>query len=811
MVATEVTLIRRAASKGFWQSMQGSFRSLLSFTVAYAVVASIPVVGLAGQPPSRISGRVEDGRTFVLSGNTHPLAASSQDEGEAQPDLTFPITMHFRMSNAQQKQLEQLLRDQQDPGNSQYHRWLTPEQFGQRFGLSDADLNKITSWLANAGFSNIEVNRSRTAVTMSGTASIVQSAFQTSIHRYRRDGNLHYANASDPSLPRALQGMITGIHGLNDFHPRAPVIQRTVAQPKFTSNLTGLNFIAPEDFTTIYDVRALYSSGIDGTGQKIAIAGQTDIQLSDIEAFRAASGLPPNDPQVVLTGTDPGTSSSDLSEADLDIEWAGAVAPQATIVYVNSNDAFVSATYAINNNLAPVLSLSYGDCEANIPRTELNSLNSAFQQANAQGMTIVAAGGDTGAADCESAPSPRPRGPTVATHGLAVDFPSSSPYVTGMGGTELSEGGGSYWSPTNDSNNGSALSYIPEVVWNDTASVTELSASGGGKSILFQKPSWQQGTGVPNDGARDTPDIALAASSSHDGFLICNAGSCVNGFRNTDTTLNVVGGTSVAAPTFAGIVALLNQKVGGAQGNVNPKLYSIASYSIDAFHDITTGNNQVPCRQGSPDCPANGVLGYAAGPGYDQTTGLGSIDAYHLVSEWAGDFQLAVSPNTITVGRGAMGTATVQVASLGGFGGTVSFTCTVPSALTNTTCSIPGTVSGSGSVGLTISAASSAGVFSPFRFTGLSGPGRSAFPAAILIGLAVAVCYLLRPGRRMQLFSAGVALLGLVVMTSCGDGSSSSSSTVTQTFQSSSETGSVTITATSGILSHTATVSVTVP
>jgi subtilase family serine protease len=421
-------------------------------------------------------------------------------------------------------------------------------------------------------------------------------------------------------------------------------------RPKFTSSVTGNHFLVPDDFATIYDLKALYNNGINGTGQKIAVMGQTDIQVQDIRTFRQLSGLPASDPQVVLVAgsKDPGIVRTDLGEADLDIEWSGAIARNATVVYVNSaNGAFDSLEYAISHNLAPVMSISYGDCEQNQTSTDVTTLTAMSQQANAQGITIVAPSGDGGAADCDSDFPGRMN----AELGANVDFPGSLPYVTSVGGTQLNETGevwstdqvfgtffrkpqSAYWTASNNASNGSAVSYIPEIAWNTTFIDGQLSATGGGVSTLYGKPSWQAASGVPNDGMRDVPDLAFSASMDHDGYLICSGGSCTNGFRMADGTLNIAGGTSVPTPSFAGIVVLINQIMNAKQGNINPALYQLYSLAPDAFHDITQGGNQVPCVPGTPNCATSGFLGYNAGPGYDLATGLGSIDAFKLLTAW---------------------------------------------------------------------------------------------------------------------------------------------------------------------------------
>ncbi len=781
-------------------------------------------IGTNVQAAQRIHGAVEDGSTFTLAGNTHPMVLRARDVGPADPSLSIPhITIHLAMTSGQQADLERLLEAQQTRGNKEYHKWLTPEEYASRFGVSQSDIQKLTSWLQDLGFSDIEAARSRNAISFSGTAAQVQAAFQTPIHQYQLDGERHYANSSDPVLPKPLAGVIEGIRGLNDFHPKPHLIRsRATIHPHFTSSISGNHFLTPDDFATIYDVQSLYGSGVDGTGQKIAVAGQSDITLSDIAAFRSAAGLPPNPPTVVLTGTDPGTNSGDESEADLDIEWSGAIARNASIIYVNSKDAFTSAIYAATNNVAPVLVLTYGACESQIGGTEINSLNSTFQQANAQGMTVLVASGDDGAADCDEPNDPNAPAESVATKGLAVDFPASSPYVTGVGGTELNDCTGNYWNATNDSYGGSAVSYIPEVAWNDSTTPAVacgqaagvLSASGGGKSTTISKPSWQRGTGVPNDGFRDVPDVAFAASPQYDGYLECSGDGadaglpdCTNGFRNSKTDLDVIGGTSAAVPGFAGIVALLNQKMASSQGNINQTLYNVASYSADAFHDVTAGSNQVPCKANSPDCPAaGGVLGYTAGPGYDQVTGLGSADANNLIREWTSDFQVAVNPTSLNVNASSSGTATVQVTPVNDFAGTVAFSCTVASSLANVTCSVPGTVSSSGTVTVTVTAGGAAMAPPILRWGGFR--MRPAMIATLAVALLSILALLIaRPKRRLQFAGLAFSVMCLAVAASCGNGSSS---TTSESVQPIAESGSITITATAGVLSHSTTLSVSV-
>ena len=592
-----------------------------------AIVAAIFCAVSATAQSNRITQAIDNRQRTALPGSVHPKALAAalagNDQGRVTPSLEMSyITLTLAPSASQQAALEKLLAEQQTPGSPNYHRWLTPEEYGQRFGQTDADLSAITQWLQQQGLQVISVARGRNSLAVKGTAAQVETAFQTEIHNYLVDGETHYANASAPSVPAALNGLIEGIRGLNDFRMK-PHLHPSQAKVHYTNSSCDTHCVAPDDFATIYDVTPLYNAGINGTGQKIAIAGQIEVNLSDIEQFRSSFNLPANNPQTLLVpgSQNPGSNSTsgDLAESDLDLEWSGAVARDATVIFVYSTDVMTSVQYAIDQNLAPVVSVSYGSCEQETPASEYNAFVTWVQQANSQGITWLAAAGDDGAADCDDSQNP----------GLAVDLPGSVPEVTSVGGTEFNEGTGSYWNATNNVNGASVLSYIPEMTWNDSAEDGEPSASGGGASVLFSKPAWQTVSGVPADNARDVPDVALNASDDHDPYVVYTGGS-----------LQAYGGTSFGGPTFGGLTVLLNQKLAtGGVGNINPKLYSLAAsgWGTGMFHDITTGNNivTVACSRREPDCGATPV-GYYAGLGYDQTTGLGSVDAYKLITGWNG-------------------------------------------------------------------------------------------------------------------------------------------------------------------------------
>ena len=484
---------------------------------------------LSAAPRNRITRAVDSSQTIRLHHPVRPEVTDANDAGAVDPSTVIDgVTLVMPPSAEQQVQLDLFLEAQRDPSLPEYHSWLTPEEFGDRFGASENDVNAIAAWARSVGLTVDEIARGRNFIVVSGTAGQVSAAFRTSIHHYDANGKRHFANQTQPAIPEALSAVITEIRGLDNFRPQPMRLRINTLTPDYTST-SGSHYVAPDDLSAIYNIAGLYAAGITGTGQKIAILGQTDISLTDIQAFRAKFNLAASDPQVVLAGKDPGVSKTDQPEAHLDIEWAGAVARNATIIYVNSSNVFTSAQYAINQNLAPVMSMSYGGCE----QQNSASMRSLAQQANTQGITWIASSGDSGAAGCDDATA------KVATKGLGVNMPASIPEVTGIGGSEFVEGTGTFWSASTNANGASALSYIPETAWNDTATGGTLSATGGGISKYFAKPSWQSGTGVPADGMRDVPDLSFTASPGHDGYLFYTGGS-----------LGAVGGTSVPTPVF---------------------------------------------------------------------------------------------------------------------------------------------------------------------------------------------------------------------------------------------------------------------
>jgi subtilase family serine protease len=615
----------------------------------------------------RISSEVSSSEQTTLKGSLHPLAQAQFDAGRMPSNTKLSgVSIVFSRTAAQEADLDALIAAQQNPASPLFHQWLNPDQFAARFGMSDADLEQVKSWLERQGFVVDSVARSKNMIRFSGTTGQVEQAFSTQMHYYKADGVQHFAASTELSIPAALAGVVLAVRNLNDFRPQPMYLRgKSVrAKPSYTFESQGTQYVlfAPGDIQKVYDFPTS-GSGYTGTGQSIAIMGQSAIDTSDIENFQSAASLATNLPtQVLVPGT--GTStvySGDEGESHIDLEWSGATAPGAKIFFVytgnsaNNNGVLDSLAYAIDEQIGNIISLSYGSCEPSNTKSYIDADESILKQAAADGQTIVAASGDQGSTACNS--STYSSLGTSVERALAVNYPASSAYVTGVGGTEITSADdqvGTYWTSVANSstiNLESATQWIPEIAWNDNSSQYGLSASGGGPSEFVARPSWQAGTiggaTIPSGSYRLVPDIALYSSPNYPGYLYCTSdqtdwssgqGSTCSGgnFYGTDGSFTVAGGTSFAAPIFAGMVAIINQKeqYTDGQGLINPTLYSMAADSatyLSAFHDVTSGNND--CTAGSSYCSS--TAGFSAGPGYDEVTGLGSIDLNNMITDWA--------------------------------------------------------------------------------------------------------------------------------------------------------------------------------
>jgi subtilase family serine protease len=664
----------------------------------------------------RIVQPLNEKQLITLRGNVHPLARPEFDQGsvaDSQPMTRMLLLL--QRGPEQEATLRQLLDDQQSKSSPNFHRWLTPEEFGAQFGPADSDLLAVTQWLASQGFTDINVGPGHGVIEFSGNAAQVRNAFHTEIHQFRVGVEDHLANISDPQIPAALAPAVAGIVSLHNFprksHSRylgAAHRERNGSklQPLFTFPYGNGNFYAlgPGDFSKIYNAQPLISAGIDGTGQTIAVVGETQINPQDVSDFRSVFGLPDNfsSSNIVLNGMDPGiTSQGEESESDLDVQWSGGVAPGATVKFVLSASTSASAgidlssLYIVENNLADVMSVSYGACEADLGSVENAFYNQLWEQAAAQGITVAVSSGDGGSAGCDDF-----NDQAVATRGIAVSGLAGTPFNVSVGGTDFNQINvwANYWNTVNDTVTGSSANgYIPETPWNENCAQlgptgcgasapqgsVNIVAGSGGPSGIYGKPKWQMGVlGVPNDNHRDQPDISLFASSGFTGsaYIVCQSdrtGVPCN-LNSYGYTFHLSGGTSASAPAFAGIMALVNQYQaahGGSprQGNPNYVLYALAKKSGAScastspqganciFNDVVKGNdflktrygnsvgtNSVACQGGTPNCNSNsaavnGVLvdpshtsteAWTAAAGYDMATGLGSLNVNNLATNW---------------------------------------------------------------------------------------------------------------------------------------------------------------------------------
>ncbi len=690
-----------------------------AFLLVASLMACLFVIAsplLAQQPPALVTQQVDNSVRTVLTGNVHPLARAEFDQGEAPADLVLHRLMLVLKRSAQQETtLRRLIENQQYKKSSSYHQWLTPVEFGAQFGPVDSDIAAVTNWLQASGFQVSPVSNGRTIIEFSGTAGQVKQAFGTAIHKYVVNGEQHLANVSSPSIPTALAPVIAGVNSLHNFLKKAQNIhvgaysektkQLIPANPEFTyacgpANADTCYGLVPFDFATIYDVLPLWNAAppINGTGQTIAIVGRTDINKDDAPAFwslfglgTTVNGVPIPMPTLTITCNGPCPEvNGDEAEADIDTQWSGAVAPGASILFVTSEDTEtddgvdLSALYIVDNNVAQIMSESYGDCEADLGTAGIAFYGAMWEQAAAQGISVMVASGDNGSANAGYLGSPVCDDPSTensapSRYGLNVNGLASTPFNVAVGGTDFNQYGiwSTYWNSTDNNNattHQSALKYIPEMAWNDSCANTivmlQLGFSsnaeancnnsalsryintiggGGGQSAGWVgfKPAWQTGTGVPNDNTRDLPDVSLFASNGFTGsfYVICQSDASPSGKCDTtspSTDLQGYGGTSVASPAFAGIMALVNQKMGSAQGNPNFVLYDLVPKVSAASNDIGAGStNAMPCYTNSPNCVTNtagdavGVLsGWNTTTGYDLATGLGSVNVAPLVNNW---------------------------------------------------------------------------------------------------------------------------------------------------------------------------------
>jgi hypothetical protein len=645
-----------------------------------------------------------------LTRSVQPFARPELDLGHRDPSIPTAGSIYFEPTPQQKADRDALLTAVQDPTSPSYHKWLTPADFAARFGARPADVTRVGEWLAQQGLTLDAPSPLGTRIGFRGTSGQIETAFRTEFHDYLVHGEKHYAMATAPMVPTEMAPVVMGLRGLHDFHPRPVYSGKRKPRPQFDDPTYGLE-MGPSDFATLYDTASLLaaSTPIDGAGVNIAIIGQTWITPSDLTGFFTQFGLTSHITNILVPGTGPQTvTQNDPPEAELDLEWSSAVGQGANILFVyvggdqpnfSVNDSVVyvvekGTTLApgVGNGGAQIMSESYAGCDAYYAGTDADVDSEIAAAANLEGITYVAGSGDWGAATCW----------VDGIGGIYTGPPADMPGVTAVGGTEFCSGpspngvGCNYTgttapdvqkTPFFNTTTFTALEYpnttlltpsmgaSQEGVWNDAVSDGQPSGGGGAPSVIFPKPAYQVGV-TPSDGARDVPDVALTASVDNVGYEVYENGG-----------LTPIGGTSAATPSFAGILAMVNQAVvakGGplGLGNANPMLYTLfqSNGTLGAFHDIVVGDNIMPCTVGTdPNCSTGSYGGYKASAGYDLASGLGTIDGAKLVAAWSGlaptATTVAAAPTTVNVGQSVTLTADVgSAATTTAIGGTVTFT-----------------------------------------------------------------------------------------------------------------------------------------
>jgi subtilase family serine protease len=783
--------------------------------------------------------------------NHHPLWANgSNDAGRVPADQEFGhLTLVLARSPEQEQAFTQFVADQQNPASPAFHHWLTPAEVGERFGLADADIETLTGWLQAQGLQVNWVSPSRIFISFGGTAANVEQAFGTEIHNYSVNGEQRFSVASEPVIPQALAPAIQAIRGLYTIKDR-PLHQMTQIEsssPEFTTN-SGGHYIGPADFDTIYDV----PPSLTGAGQTIGIVGEARTDFADFANFRALTGATFANPTEIVPpdGTDPGPaftapptggqSAGDQSEATLDVLRSGSVAPGANLLLVvastgGTSDGIVTdAQYLVQTSPRPanIMTISFGECESEAGSAGAPFWDPLFKQAAAEGISVFVSSGDSGASGCDAAFTTPPATP-------AANSPNSicsSSYATCVGGTEFNDASNpsTYWSSTDGTGLLSALGYIPEGGWNEpgSGSSTQVASSGGGVSTYIATPSWQTGTGVPSARTgRYTPDVSFSASC-HDGYFAClaaygtsasNNAGCVAG-SNGAYSFVAFCGTSAAAPGMAGVAALLDQKLSGAQGNLNPQLYQEATPGSTAFHDVTVASSGVSscsvntpsmCNNSIPSATAQtgGQAGFMLTTGFDEVTGLGSLDVQQFLNNYASTVSpgFAISGVNVSIAPGATSgnTSTITVTPSGGFTGVVTLAATVTSSPAGAqdpptlsfgstgTVNLTGTTAGTVTLTISTTPPSSGAVERPLH------PTLRRYGAG---GAALACIFLLCvPTRRRswrKLLALAVLAVGLAGMQACSNTTTSNPPTKI--------TPTVTVTPSPAIVTTAAPLSVTV-
>jgi subtilase family serine protease len=710
---------------------------------------SLPALATVPTTPAAvplITQTIDDTRLAPVRGEVSGFVSVSKDLGIVNDSLALPhLQLLLKRPAARQAALDTLVSEQLKHGNPSFHKWVRPEELFAAFGPARADIDKVTAWLTQHGFTVNRVTADGMVVDFFGTARQAENLFHTEIHNFSLHGATHIANIREPAIPAALTGVVTGI-SLHNFFPRPAMRDFGTAKhdsdgwkmvapgPNFITPVTPygtFQAIGPNDFTKIYNVDPVRNGSflgvsLTGKGATVAVIDDSSMHTKDWTKFRAVFGLSTYSGTLTLQQPgnceNPGYNGAE-SEADLDAEYASTSAPDAAVIQASCIDT--STTFggytALENMVslgtpAQIISISYLECEAGNGPSAQQAWNLATEEGAAEGISIFVAAGDNGSDSCDNFDVD-----SYGISGLAVNGLASPPYVTAVGGTDFYDTAlgveDKYFAKKNGPGLETALSYVPEITWNenctspvliayeyahgktkvntpvafcnskDGANDLNIVGGSGGRSEVYAKPDWQSLSvyGMPNDGARDLPDVSLFASSGFWGhfYVYCGSDAATGGKpcdygNGTDVIYNAAGGTSFSSPAFAGIMVLETQYQALVQnaagpvriGNVAPELYQIAAAQFGSgtglkrcnstlgnkissacvFNNVTANSNDVPCLAGTPNCYAKlkvqqlGVLtekpgpseveAYYSRPGYSLGTGLGSVNVLNLIAAY---------------------------------------------------------------------------------------------------------------------------------------------------------------------------------
>ena len=776
--------------------MCGLFPTRLALSLSILIPLCAPALAESVQAGSRsatpaITEQIDNSRLVPLRGNVRPDLTADRDLGPVEDSVPLRLYMVLQRSPGRQAALENLIERQQQPTAAEYHQWITPQQFGERFGVAEQDIAKISEWLESRGMRVNHVLNNASLIEFSATVGNVREAFGTQLHYFNVAGGKHPALVQEPMIPAAMANVVAGIEGLNKIPEHAnhtktgqaawdatthrfknvATIDSSGARPEYTNPNDGNYDVTPQDFYTIYNVNPIFNAGTKGATATVAVIEESDIEYGtvngttgaatggDVANFRTLFGVPGTLNMHVYHGygtvtcSDPGidpAGEGEEGEAALDAEWASALAPAANLIFMScdnnvDNGIITSEAALIDNNLADVMSLSYGHSELTFSSSQYTTQDTLLAQAATQGQSFIVSAGDSGSDVLDQ----NTTGTAVA--GINVSAYASNPLATTAGGTDFVdlidqlEGGlneSAYWGATNSQYYADALGYVPETAWNsscansiiavfqgytgtgdcDSGSAGDLMGNvvggSGGFSTHYSVPSYQTGITGYSGTMRAQPDISAFAAGGYLGHTLIYCDSYVPANACTSpTTFATSGGTSFVAPQFAGVFGLLVNYTGTRQGLLNPTLYALAKSQFTSsatktacysngttvnagvltsslpastctFNDVTSGNNDVPCQAGSTNCyvapggtygmlsltgAASLTVAFPSTPGYDETTGIGTLNVSNLFANWYKAYtstaKVAASATSITSAQSTTLTATVTGGTPAGFTG----------------------------------------------------------------------------------------------------------------------------------------------